>query len=335
MRKAMLAILAAAVLAVAPVRAADQAPANDKAGDGEVMEWLDEVHEQGSVGVRRASNWVDHFFDDERTAAEENRSRVRLRMTAGVEEGDGVDFEPRANIRLHLPQLSNRLNLLFFASEDENPEEDSTRPDPDVRGDNNKKDAAVALQYFLRESDKSNISVTLGGSYDYLYTGVRGRYLKEFGPWTSRLVSQLRYYTDNDWKFLNSLDFERPLSERWFFRATGQLDWIEEDDELPGGLLFRLYQALDVDKVLSYEWHNSFDDVGNEDLSEVKLQVRYRQRYLRDWLFFEVSPYVKFEEEEDWNTVLGFFGKIEIIFGFSGTGNGDRVDDPGSPDRDL
>ncbi len=50
-------------------------------------------------------------------------------------------------------------------------------------------------------------------------------------------------------------------------------------------------------------------------------------RYLRDWLFFEVSPYVQFEEEEDWNTVLGFFGKIEIIFGFSGTGNGDRVDD--------
>ena len=45
MRKAMLAILAAAVLAVAPVRAADQAPANDTAGDGEVMEWLDELHE--------------------------------------------------------------------------------------------------------------------------------------------------------------------------------------------------------------------------------------------------------------------------------------------------
>ena len=268
-------------------------------------------------------------------AAEENRSRVRLRLTAGVEEGDGVDFEPRANIRLHLPKLSDRLSLLFFASEDDNPEDDASRPDPEVRGDNNKKDAAVALQYFLQESDKSNVSVTLGGSYDYLYTGVRGRYLKEFGPWTSRLVSQLRWYTDNDWRLLNSLDFERPLGERWFFRATGQLDWIEEDGELPGGLLFRLYQALDVDKVLSYEWHNSFDDVGNEDLSEIKLQLRYRQRYLRDWLFFEVSPYVQFEEEEDWNTVLGFFGKVEIIFGFSGTGNGDRVDDPGSPDRDL
>ena len=335
MKNILAGLLAAVVLAAFPVGATEQPSANGETGDGEVMEWLDEVHEQGSTGVLQVSDWIDHFFDDERTAAEENRSRVRLRMTAGVEEGDGVDFEPRANIRLHLPKLSNRLNLLFFASEDDNPEDEGARPDPDIRGDNNKKDAAVALQYFLRESDKSNISVTLGGSYDYLYTGVRGRYLKEFGPWTSRLVSQLRYYTDNDWKFLNSLDFERPLSERWFFRATGQLDWIEEDDELPGGLLFRLYQALDVDKVLSYEWHNSFDDVGNEDLSAVKLQVRYRQRYLRDWLFFEVSPYVKFEEEEDWNTVLGFFGKVEIIFGFSGTGNGDRVDDPGSRDLDL
>ena len=290
-------LLVATLLAVGPVRAAEQPPVNDPAGESEVMDWLDQVHDQGSVGVRRASNWIDDFFDDERSAAEENRSRVRLRLTAGVEEGDGVDFEPRANIRLHLPKLSDRLNLLFFASEDDNPEDDASRPDPEVRGDNNKKDAAVALQYFLQESDKSNVSVTLGGSYDYLYTGVRGRYLKEFGPWTSRLVSQLRWYTDNDWRLLNSLDFERPLGERWFFRATGQLDWIEEDGELPGGLLFRLYQALDVDKVLSYEWHNSFDDVGNEDLSEIKLQLRYRQRYLRDWLFFEVSPYVQFEEE--------------------------------------
>ena len=207
-------LLVATLLAVGPVRAAEQPPVNDPAGEGEVMDWLDQVHDQGSVGVRRASNWIDDFFDDERSAAEENRSRVRLRLTAGVEEGDGVDFEPRANIRLHLPKLSDRLSLLFFASEDDNPEDDASRPDPEVRGDNNKKDAAVALQYFLQESDKSNVSVTLGGSYDYLYTGVRGRYLKEFGPWTSRLVSQLRWYTDNDWRLLNSLDFERPLGER-------------------------------------------------------------------------------------------------------------------------
>ena len=335
MRKSVTSVLAAAMLAALPAGATEPPPANEGAEEGEMMAWLDEVHDQGSVRVRRVSDWIDDFFDDERATEELNRSRVRLRLTAGVEEGDGVDFEPRANIRIHLPKLSNRLNLLFYASEDDNPEDDSTRPDPEVRGDNNKKDSAVALQYFLQESDKSNVSVTLGGSYDYLYTGVRGRYLKDFGPWTSRLVSQLRWYTDNDWRLLNSLDFERPLGERWFFRATGQLDWIEEDGELPGGLLFRLYQALDVDKVLSYEWHNSFDDVGNEDLSEIKLQLRYRQRYLRDWLFFELSPYVQFEEEEDWNTVLGFFGKVEIIFGFSGHGIGDRVDDPGSPDRDL
>ncbi len=118
-------------------------PANDPAGDdGEVMEWLDQVHDQGSVGVRRASNWLDHFFDDvERGRGEPQSGAVRL--TAGVEEGDGVT-EPRGPTSASTsPKLSNRLNLLFFASEDDNPEEDSTRPDPDVRGDNNKKDAAV------------------------------------------------------------------------------------------------------------------------------------------------------------------------------------------------
>lgn len=335
MRKMIAGVLAAAVLAVAPVGAADQAPASDGADEGEVMEWVDEVHDEASDSVRLASEWIDEFFDDERSIAEENRSRVRLRMTAGIEEGEGVKFEPRANIRIHLPRLSNRLNLLFFSSEDDNPEDESALSDPDLRGDSTRQETALALQYFLRESEKSNISTTLGGSYDYLYGGIRGRYIKEFDPWTSRLVSQLRYYTDKDWVALNSLDFERLLAERWFFRTTGQLDWKDEDDTLPAGLAFRLYQALNRDKMLSYEWHNSFDDISNEGLSEIKLQLRYRQRYLRDWLFFEVSPYVRFEDDEDWDPEIGFFAKVEVNFGFSRSAKKGRLDEPGSRPLDL
>ena len=42
-------LLVATLLAVGPVRAAEQPPVNDPAGEGEVMDWLDQVHDQGCV----------------------------------------------------------------------------------------------------------------------------------------------------------------------------------------------------------------------------------------------------------------------------------------------
>ena len=87
-----------------------------------------------------------------------------------------------------------------------------------------------------------------------MYGGVRYRYLKELGDWQARLMVQLRYYTDDGLKNLDTLDFDRKYSETWFFRTTFQLEWLEEEEDLPFALAFRLYQTLDEDRVLSYEW---------------------------------------------------------------------------------
>ena len=43
-------------------------------------------------------------------------------------------------------------------------------------------------------------------------------------------VAMTRYYTDNGFESLMTLDFERRLSTRHFFRTTTQGSWFEEEN---------------------------------------------------------------------------------------------------------
>ncbi|MHB8810969.1 MAG: hypothetical protein ACYC9M_13310 [Desulfobulbaceae bacterium] len=80
--------------------------------------------------------------------------------------------------------------------------------------------------------------------------------------------------------------------------------------------MLRLYQILGTDKVLSYEWENHFANVQRDELTDLWLLVRYRQKFLRDWLFFEISPRVNFPKDNDREANFGLLFRIEMNFGF-------------------
>jgi len=44
-------------------------------------------------------------------------------------------------------------------------------------------------------------------------------------------------------------------------------------------------------------------------------QVRYRQRFWRDWLFFEVAPQISWPRERDYEFVSGILLRFEMYFG--------------------
>ena len=60
----------------------------------------DRIHRALSAGVSKTAGSVDGFFDDERHAAEINRTRLKLRFDAFFEKGESVDLKPRVNINL-------------------------------------------------------------------------------------------------------------------------------------------------------------------------------------------------------------------------------------------
>lgn len=281
---------------------------------------LDTTQQRASIMLLGAAEWFDDFFDDSRFSEEENKSVAKLRITTEYHEEDGFDFSPSIRWRIHLPQLSQKAQLIIFAKED--PEEETSL---NIEGSKSREDSfresfAAAIQYFIKTTEKYNISTTFGGSTSYLYGGLRFRYYKDFGPWQSRFVERIRYYTDDGWENLISLDFERHISAKWLFRSSAEIYWRELEDSRDHYLTFQLYQFLSEYRALSYEWVNSFETEPSHELSDLTLRLRYRQKFLREWLIFEVAPQINFPESHDHDPQYGINFTIEAKFGNLGKG---------------
>lgn len=278
-------------------------------------DFLDSGQQRASELVLSAATWFDNFFDNERYVGEENRTRAKLKLSFGYSENDDFEAKVRVNWKIHLPKLSKRANIIISAGDDEDFNVDNSPidgPNESERED----DLTAALQYFAKVGDKYNISTTFGGSFDYLYAGLRFRYFQDFGSWQGRLVDRLRFYTDDGWENKFSFDLERRVSEHWFIRNTAAVNWFEDRDGLFYSYKFRTYQLLSEEKAISYEAGAYFETEPDHILSDVRLRLRYRQRFFRDWLVLEISPQVTFPEEFDRDANPGIIVQFEADFGY-------------------
>lgn len=131
-----------------------------------------------------------HFLRTVRYTAEENKTRAKL--------------------RLHLPGAKDRLNLLISANDDEDFEVDRSNS---LNSRDKESDLTGSLQFFFKQTEKINISTSLGLSTSYSYAGGRYRGYYDYGAWQGRFTSRLRYYTDDGFESRNQYDIERQVSE--------------------------------------------------------------------------------------------------------------------------
>lgn len=278
---------------------------------------LDKTQAEASVLLYEVSEWIDSFFDDGRFNEEENASRATLKLAVGYSKNDDVEIQPRLNVRLKLPKLSSRANLILEAAEDSD-FDDEDSPDNNFSDDHSDDDGGefrVALRWFLTESDTSNVAFDAGGSWNYLYGSFRLRTLQEFGDWQGRFTNRLRWYTDDGWENRATYDLEKRINDDFFFRATSKFNYYEEEDGFPHSQHFRLYQVLSSIQAISYETAFYMETEPSYKLSDLQLIFKYRQRFLRDWLMLEISPRATFPEKYDRDFNPGIFFTLEASFG--------------------
>lgn len=277
---------------------------------------LDEQQEIISERLISAAEWIDSFFDDGRYYEEENKTRATFSLEFGYTKNDDFEVNPRISLRMQLPKISKKLNLIVKGADDEEYDTDGNLRSPgDDSTDRGQLEAA--LQYFFIDSENSNISTSFGGSYDYLYGGVRYRYLNDFGKWQGRFTDRLRWYTDDGWENRTTIDFERRFSEDWMFRSITTGTWYESDNSIPYSQIVRVFQVLSKEKAVLYEAGAYFDTEPDNGLVDFQIKVSYRQRFYRDWLALEITPQISFPEDHGRDANPGIFIKIEADFGYT------------------
>ena len=286
--------------------------------DTEQEKRLDNVQKLASEELLSAAQWIDSFFDDGRSTNEENTTRATLKLSLGYSKNDNFEIKPRLDLRLRLPSLANRATSFFIDAADDQDFNIDSDPLGDRKGndDGTKNELTAGLRVFLKESQKYNISLDTGASWNYLFAGLRFRSVQDIGDWQGRFTNRLRCYTDDGFENKTAYDLEKQVFEKFLFRTTTSVVLSEDEDGIPHSQYFRLYQVLSPLKAISYESGVYFDTEPSYKMSDTKFIIKYRQRFFRDWLVLEISPRVSFPEDHDREVNPGIIFKLEAAFGY-------------------
>jgi hypothetical protein len=308
-------------------------PENDVDGDGICEDVdaqtkpsaVDSTHEVISRRIELSAAWLDKFFDDERYESEQNRTRLNVKLSSFIEDGEGLKNSTSFSFRLALPRLLKRLKklktylVISADADDENDIDNTPQDDLDLDiHDAEDENANVGLIFLLKDSMTQNIRIKAGvklGSGTQFYIGPRYRQLFRFEKWALRLTERVRYYTDDGFESKNRIDFERPISERLFFRSSTDGSWYEEEPGFYYNFRLFLFHVISPIRVLEYEWRGSYETRPHHQLQEVVFKVRYRQPFLKKWLFLDLVPMATFPREKDFDFTPGFLVQLEFIFG--------------------
>lgn len=289
--------------------------ADSAAGDsGATEEFPPDVYQRTiSENINNAAQWVDSFFDDESYIAEDATTKLRIRQSVLFQYDDSTEYKTRGNLSIDVPRTENRLRL-FIGRTDDDRTPDSLQ---DTGNERDSGGSAAGLQYFARASDKQNLSLIAGikvSSAD-LFTGPRYRYTFRFHDYNLRFTQGLRWYTGRGWESRTRFDYETIVYDRLFFRQTLFGRWREEDPGYQYELRSSLFQPIKARKAVEYQWVNLFKTHPHQHLDSVVLRMRYRQNFLRKWLFYEMSPQVAFRNHEDFDPKPGIMLGLEVVFG--------------------
>jgi hypothetical protein len=280
---------------------------------------IDRIHASMTGSANEAAKWFDSFFEDERYIAEEASSRIRLRPSIFLQEGEAADYKFSIGARINVPRFNRKLKLVI--SDEDDDANGALGPQRFIEPETN--DTNVGLQYTLRDKNRLNtnlaVGIKTGGNHGVdLFIGPRLRKTWQLEPWQLRFTERIRWYTDIGWEARTRLDLERAVKAAWFFRGTFDIR-IREDDYNDKGLRYSvtpaLIQRLRERAAIEYQWSTGFVTRPNHRVDETGLRVRFRKQIWRDWLFYEVNPQLAFRNDDDFRATPGIEFRLEASFG--------------------
>ena len=99
------------------------------------------------------------------------------------------------------------------------------------------------------------------------------------------------------------LDFERPISEPFLFRATSSATWLNNRQSFDLRQDFGVYQTVDERTAMLYQASaiGVSDSSAQAYATDYVLLMLYRHRLHREWMYLEISPQLHFPQDEEFH----------------------------------
>lgn len=258
---------------------------------------IDRMQRGVYAGVCGTAQWFDGLFGTPRFDQDTDETFGRLGVYERYDRRDGLDTRLRLRARLALPALSDRVQLtLGRGNEQQLVEERPANSDAPLPADfqNTDDDAFLLGLGYSKDSRLSNgfdfgIGVRLRFPPDpYVKTTYRHN-------WILSDDTMLRFRETPFWRDSRGFGATTQISLDHLATPTVLLRWsnaatIAEDTEgFEWGADFTAFQGLSRRRGLSYTALLRGETRADVGIQNYGVELRYRQRILRDWLFVGLS----------------------------------------------
>lgn len=276
--------------------------------------WWDTRHEMWSSNIVAAVERFDRFFGDPRLDEENTGTRLKLGLGLEFVRGEDPKLDHKFSARLALPALERRIHVVVDnAFEAEDPAQGST-----VETAAKESEPNTGLRYILREERFVRISLDGGVRFSdelQIYAKLRGRKIIPLDPWELYVSQLFEWFSVDGWKETTEMRWSRWVWQHWLFRSTTDLLWEEKEDGTTPSQSFGVFRALGRKTAHKVAVSGSWPEFPHTHNASYALEYGYRRLIYRDWLFAELTPGVKFPQDEDYEITPYFTIMFEAILG--------------------
>jgi hypothetical protein len=271
------------------------------------LEWLDLAETYISEHVCRAGVWFDSFFVNERDIEENVDRFIRVFNNLHYKRGDGLEWRVRVNARIQLPGLKERLSVML--SDDLERDLTQRLENTQFKAHTGTTDSGITGNKISELRDTHNLSLRWGmintaqQSFsvrvrvrlnELLTPSVIGRYRYTHGlgeNMLARFTQSIFWEKQEGFGETSRLDLERLLHPEILLRWSNVATLSQNSQGIDWGTSLSLKHSLSAHIALSYD--ASIEGITSPATypTQYRLGIRYRQNFLRPWLFFEIEPY--------------------------------------------
>ncbi len=275
--------------------------------------WLDSMHRAISDSVLDSAQWFDDFFAIDN--AKENQKALgeaRIRLAWEPRSRELNEFDAKLKVRVKLPNLKNRVDLILSDEEDDFDNKVRAGREDDINRQNR---FNLALRF--KRSPDSGLSHRVGFGRRFQYYA-KSRYRDKFDVSDDiefRYDASIYYYNRDkfgaDTGFTVDYDHTKHtllrFNSRFYFRDKTD-DWLWQHSWQ------NLHQVNDK-TALVYGVYIEGLSRPNYRLEEYLVSVKWRKNAMREWLFFDVEPFILWRRDESFSASFGVALRVEGFFG--------------------
>lgn len=283
-------------------------------GEPSPLNHVDRWHELISYTLSDSVERLDKFFG-EAPIYDENRV-TRLQTSLGVRQDrhDGTKFLTDLKLRLALPRMENRLQILV----DESARDDQPREFDSLSGALRPQKPDAGLRYIFKRDEKRSVGADLGGrissSRPQIYARLRGRVTVPLDPWEARLTQSVAWFSKDRWRETSQVVWSRKLRNDCLFRSESALTWEERKYGVTPFQEFSFWRTVSPRTAFRLAMSGIWPETPCVSEANYSTVFTWRQLAYRDWLFLEVAPGVEFPQKEDYEINPLVTVKLEVVF---------------------